>query len=87
MTSEACKGFQVFPQELCFNLNYNEWALLFEAAKTDLVMERLKDSIVIHYWTSLSKHLKLNSQIRNAFTEYGNQFCPKVMDSIGEFIS
>lgn len=87
MTEKACQGFSVLPQDLCYNLNYGEWPLLFDEKKTEEIMERLKNSIVIHYWTSLSKNFKFRSNMKNAFTEYGKRLCPKVMSAVGEYIT
>lgn len=87
MTVDACGGFNIIPIQKCFNLNYNEWPLLFDEGKTKEVLERLKDSIIVHYWTSLSRKVSFPSNITNAFTALGRKLCPRVMWNVGEFIT
>lgn len=87
ITPQNCGGLNVLPRKSCFNLNYNEWRLFFDQARTSEVMQRLKDSYIVHYWSSLSKKLeKFPSNVSNAFTEYAKVLCPKVMQHVGEFI-
>lgn len=87
MSPTACKGFNVLPREKCFNLKYAEWRLLFDERKTQEVLERLKDSIIVHYWTSLSKSSIFPANTKNAFTELAGKLCPRVMQNVGEFIT
>lgn len=88
MTHKACKGFNVLPQANCFNISYSEWNLLFDADRTMDVLKRLKDSIIVHYWNSLSKKFKFPANMTNAFTEMARELCPRVMKNVhGEFIT
>lgn len=87
MTTEACNGFNILPQQKCYNLNYSEWPLLFDEGRTKEIVARLNDSIVIHFWNSLSKKFRFPSNATNAYTELAGKLCPKVMQKTGEIIT
>lgn len=76
-----CQGFHVLKREFCYPIIADEWKLLWDENKVEDVMDQVKNSLVVHFWNSRSKHKKLKKSSKAAYISLAKQFCPKVMAS------
>lgn len=82
---KSCQGFHSLNNSLCYEISYPEWKKLMEENFTEEVLRRVENSVAVHFWNHVSRSVTLKSDSRAAYTMLGRQFCPKVMESCGEF--
>lgn len=78
---KTCNGFNYFNSSSCYEIKYNEWSKLMEAKYSDEVMQRVNDSIVVHFWNHVTKTVQLSVSSPAAYIKLAKQFCPKVIDA------
>jgi hypothetical protein len=85
MTRENCDGFLVFPSSDCFEVNYTEWELLFSENGTNEVLQRTKNSTIVHFWNYMSANIVLATKSESAYIQLARKYCPRVLEVSGEF--
>lgn len=78
MSAEKCNGFRVLPVSSCYEVNYNNYTMLFNETISDLVMESLQPSIITHMWNKISESTKLPINSNAAYIRLAKRHCPKV---------
>lgn len=80
-----CQGFHVLPRQYCYPVPGVSWEKFFDESQTKDVMTQVKNSLVVHFWNNLSKKTHLRADSSAAYTQLARKFCPKVIESCGEF--
>lgn len=86
MTHENCDGFAALPPETCFAIDWHEHKKFFESKYAGEVLERIKDSFIVHFWSNLSKDDKFVNMIDSAYFQLAQQYCPRVLKANGYFL-
>lgn len=78
MSAEKCNGFRVLPISSCYEINYNNYTMLFNETISHEVLESLKPSIITHIWNKISESTKLLVNSKAAYIHLAKRHCPKV---------
>jgi lactosylceramide 4-alpha-galactosyltransferase len=84
---KSCEGFHVLPNFLCYPFSGYGWGNLFNESLADTSMKKIneKDSMVVHFWNKLTKHVSLSVNSNCTYVKLAKQFCPKVIETCGEY--
>jgi lactosylceramide 4-alpha-galactosyltransferase len=85
MTREKCDGFSVLPAPICFEINYPEWRKFFNEVYAEEVLQRTKNSAVVHFWNFMSTKEKLETKSRAAYIQLAEKYCPRVLRAAGDY--
>lgn len=62
------------------NSKSTEWWKFFARNETELVLERVKDSIAVHTWNSHRYYLDFKNHPDSAYSVLAKRFCPKTAE-------
>lgn len=85
MHRPQCNGFEVYPTEDCYSVDYSIWGEFFDEKNCQKSLDATKDSFAIHFWNFLSRSEPLPKNKKAAYIEIAKQYCPKVFAASGEF--
>lgn len=85
MTRRRCFGFNVYPAEAFYAVEWDEWTYFFDEKSKDKAMKLIENSTIVHVWNKLSsmRRVKVGSQV--AYGLLAEQYCPKVYAASGEY--
>lgn len=74
-----CQGFHILKTDECYPIPYDNWADFMTENNTNFVMNKVKNSIVVHFWNKFTKDtiIKLNSEA--PYIQMARKFCPKTI--------
>lgn len=81
----SCQGFFTLDSPFCYEISYSEWNKLMEENFTEEVLQRVEQSITVHFWNHVTRDVKLSPSSKAPYIMLARQFCPKVLKSCGEF--
>lgn len=82
---EQCKGFNLYPKNYFYAIDWQEWAMAFEPVNHEMTitfMDLVKKSYMIHMTDSMSKEVKARKNTNCAYERLAKKFCPKVYSLI-----
>jgi lactosylceramide 4-alpha-galactosyltransferase len=82
---KECQGFHVLPKEKCYPIEWRHWEKLMNENDADSVMEKVNDSIVVHFWNKFSKNIKLRNNSKAPYIQLAKEFCPKTLNAVKEY--
>lgn len=82
---KECQGFHVHPEEVCYPIPYQSWELLMDEIYADEVMNKTRDSIVVHFWNNLSHGKKIEVDSKAGYIQLARKFCPKTLKHIKNY--
>lgn len=82
---KSCQGFYSLDRPFCYEISFPEWTKLMDEKFTEEVLQRVENSIVVHFWNYVSKNTRLKTDSNAPYIELARQFCPKVINSCGEY--
>lgn len=85
MTAERCHGFIVLPPSKCYAIPFRKWETFFNAEDTKDVLERVKDSVIVHFWNKFSITKRVRVGDGSAYDVLAKKFCPRVYAAAGEY--
>lgn len=80
-----CKGIHVLAENFCYPIAGVEWAKYFDETISKSIMRQVNQSIVVHFWNKLSHSTQLSVNSSAAYTQLARHYCPRVMNSCGDF--
>lgn len=85
MTKSNCHGFTVHPPDTFYAVPWEEYWKFFSEQYTYETMSKIEDSLVSHVWNKFSQYniSYINSDV--AYVQLAKEFCPKVLQSAGDF--
>lgn len=82
---ERCHGFEVFSRNAFYEINWMEWKRFFEEVYADKVIERLKESYMIHLWNHVNANWPLKTDSNAAYIQLAKRNCPRVLSASGKY--
>lgn len=78
---ERCVGFEVHKPKVFFPIDGPaEWWKFFYENSTEIVMNKLKDSMAVHTWNAHSRdHHQTLNEPKSAYSILGKKHCPVVI--------
>ncbi|XP_055296581.1 lactosylceramide 4-alpha-galactosyltransferase-like [Sitodiplosis mosellana] len=88
MTPEKCRGFEVFPPEEFYAVNWDNWQYFINPQFTNTVLQKTARSSVIHLWnhTWRNKAIKKSVSEKTAYEALAEKNCPKVYEVSGDHL-
>lgn len=81
---EKCE-FTKLPINDLYAIHYTEWEKLFDVAQTEMVLNRTRDSIGVHFWNKFSFNRTVSVGADVAYGRLAAEYCPKVYRTCGEY--
>lgn len=85
MKRRRCRGFNVYPENAFYAVQWRDWKYFFLEKYTNKTLELTENSVAIHVW---NKHSKTTPVIVGSKVAYGliaEKYCPKVYSSCGKY--
>lgn len=79
----SCDHFTAYPVPVFYPIYYTEWRLFFKEAYTDLVMNKLNRTYVVHLWNKMSGDCVVTVGSRQAYALLAQRYCPKAYFNCG----
>jgi lactosylceramide 4-alpha-galactosyltransferase len=84
-SSTDCQGFHVLKAEQCYPIPYENWEYFMNEKHVNYVMNKVKNSIVVHFWNKFTKSIEIKLYSKAPYIQIARKFCPKVMSSCKNF--
>lgn len=85
MSREKCKGFQVFPANTFYAVDFSRWEMFFDSKSLNETLIMTEHSLLVHVWNSWSYIRKVEKGSQTAYEVYAQQYCPKVYSASGDY--
>lgn len=82
---KECEGFHVHPQKVCYPIPFQSWQHFMDEKFANDVMEKTRDSMVVHFWNKLSHVKKIKMDSNAAYIQLARKFCPITMENLRDF--
>ncbi|XP_022909611.2 lactosylceramide 4-alpha-galactosyltransferase-like [Onthophagus taurus] len=79
-----CDHLKVLPTNLFYPIFYGSWEDLFDPEYVDEVLDKAKNSYLIHFWNKLSYDLIIDSDSNAAYTVLAKKHCPKTFSKLNK---
>ena len=77
MSPERCLGVKIFSPGAFYKIPWRKWKDIFDASKTDEMIMKLKDSIVLHTWGRFSSNIPIHGLNKlSTFAKLASINCP-----------
>ncbi|XP_030751737.1 lactosylceramide 4-alpha-galactosyltransferase-like [Sitophilus oryzae] len=84
MAGQTCKDFQIYPSNTFYPISWQDWESYFNPDKMDHVMEKIKDSYVVHVWNKLSKDKRVHLYEESPYLKLAREYCPETVRNLEE---
>ncbi|XP_030243581.1 lactosylceramide 4-alpha-galactosyltransferase-like [Drosophila navojoa] len=84
---KRCKGFRVFNVSEFYEVPLKQSELLLDQNLASEMLERIKNSRIIHIWNRFSAKWPLKTDSKSAYMQLAAKHCPKVFKAAGDFFS
>lgn len=85
MTPKRCHGFNVLPPSKCYAVPFRKWEEFFDTKDSKHVLEKLRESLIVHFWNKFSIQRKVRVGDGSAYDVLAKQFCPRVYSVVGKY--
>jgi lactosylceramide 4-alpha-galactosyltransferase len=82
---QNCQGFNVLREGDCYPVEFNHWPDLMNEQNAHLVMKKVEDSFVVHFWNKFSKKKSLRVESNAPYIQLARKSCPKVIEKCEKY--
>jgi len=77
-----CNNFTIYPPEVFGPVPWYEWELFFNELATELVKEKMNNSLAIHFWNKMTKQQSIIPASNQPYASIAKIYCPKVFSTV-----
>lgn len=80
----TCNNFTIYPPETFGPIAWYDSEMFFNSSKTELVINKITNSIAVHFWNRITKEQLIISS-HQPYAYIANKYCPKIFNTIIDY--
>lgn len=81
-SNSSCNNFTIYPPETFGPIAWYEWQIFFNSSETEFVIEKISNSLAVHFWNKITKEQLITSSSHQPYAYIANNNCPKVFNTV-----